>query len=261
MELLKRVIIGVIFIPLILAIFYIGGVALSSFLGLVVLIQMYELREMLIKKGITIPVIMLPFSILVFISSTYFNLNLVIASLFLIFIFVLGNDLFKNKLEGTLSRVSSSIFSVIYTAVFLSTIYRIRMMEKGAYLILSLIVLIWITDTFAYFAGKGFGKYRGLFKASPKKSLEGFIAGVVFAFLGTFVIAQYVEFTLAQTLSVAISAGIFGQLGDLFESMIKRDMGVKDSSSILPGHGGVLDRFDSLLVAAPVFYLLLIFIK
>ena len=261
MELIKRIIIGVIFIPLILAIFYIGGIALSSFLGLVVFIQMYELREMLIKKGITIPILILPISIVVFITSVYCGLHKILASIFLVFILVLGNDLFKNKLEGTLSRVSSSIFSVIYTAFFLSTIYRIRMMEKGAYLILSLIVLIWITDTFAYFAGKGFGKYRGLFKASPKKSLEGFIAGVVFAFLGAVVISRFVEFTLAQTLSVAISAGIFGQIGDLFESIIKRDVGVKDSSSMIPGHGGVLDRFDSLLVAAPVFYLLLIFIK
>ena len=260
MELLKRVLIAVIFIPLILFILYLGGFALSIFLGLIVLIQMFEIREMFIKKGITIPVIMLPFSILVFISSAYFNLNMVIASLFLIFIFVLGNDLFRNKLEGSLSRISASLFSVIYTAIFLSSVYRIRNMENGAFLILSLIVLIWITDTFAYFIGRKYGKLRGIFQASPKKSLQGFLAGIFFAFLGAFFISKLVGFTNIQTLAVAISAGIFGQLGDLFESMLKRDVGIKDSSTIIPGHGGIFDRFDSLLIAAPIFYLILSFV-
>ncbi len=261
MELLKRVLIAIIFIPLILFIFYLGGFALSSFLGLIVFIQMFELREMFIKKGITIPVIMLPFSILVFISSTYFDLNMVIASLFMIFIFVLGNDLFHNKLEGSLNRISISLFSVIYTAVFLSSVYRIRNMENGALLILSLIALIWITDTFAYFIGRKYGKHRGIFKASLKKSLEGFLAGILSAFIGAFIIAEFAGFTIIQTLAIAVSAGIFGQFGDLFESMLKRDVGIKDSSTIIPGHGGVLDRFDSLLIAAPAFYLLLSFIN
>ena len=260
MELLKRVLIAIIFIPLILFIFYLGGFALSIFLGLIVLIQIFELREMFIKKGITIPIIVLPFSILVFISSAYFDLNMAIASLFMIFIFVLGNDLVQNKLEGSLNRISTSLFSVIYTAVFLSSIYRIRNMENGAFLILSLIALIWITDSIAYFIGRKYGKHRGIFQASPKKSLQGFLAGILFAFIGAFIIAEFVGFTIIQTLAVAISAGIFGQLGDLFESMLKRDVGIKDSSSIIPGHGGILDRFDSLLIAAPAFYLLLSFI-
>ncbi|NQV18486.1 MAG: phosphatidate cytidylyltransferase [Armatimonadetes bacterium] len=260
MELIKRVLIAVIFIPLILFIFYLGGFALSSLLGLIVFIQMFEFREMFIKKGITISVIMLPFSILVFISSAYFNLNMVIASLFIVFIFVSGNDLVHNKLEGSLNRISTSLFSVIYTAVFLSSVYRIRNMENGAFLILSLIALIWITDSFAYFIGRKYGKHRGIFKASPKKSLQGFLAGILFAFIGAFIIAEFTGFTIIQTLAVAISAGIFGQFGDLFESMLKRDVGIKDSSTIIPGHGGILDRFDSLLLAAPAFYLLLSFI-
>jgi len=260
MELLKRVLIAVIFIPLILSIFYLGGFALSSFLGIIVLIQMFEIREMFIKKGITISVIMLPFSIMVFISSAYFDLNMVLASFFMIFVFVSGNDLFQNKLEGSLNRISASLFSVIYTAVFLSSIYRIRNMEKGVFLILSLIALIWITDSSAYFVGRKYGKHRGIFKASPKKSLQGFLAGIFSAFIGAFIIAEFAGFTIIQTLAVAISAGIFGQLGDLFESMLKRDVGIKDSSSIIPGHGGILDRFDSLMLAAPAFYLLLSFV-
>lgn len=260
MELLKRVLIAVIFIPLILFIFYLGGFALSSLMGLIIFVQMFEIRDMYKKKGITIPVIVMPFSILVFISSAYFDLNMVLASLFMIFIFVLGNDLFQNKLEGSLNRISASLFSVIYTAVFLSSICRIRNMENGAFLILSLIALIWITDSSAYFVGRRFGKNRGVFKASPKKSLQGFLAGIFSAFIGAFIIAEFAGFTIIQTLAVAISAGIFGQFGDLFESMLKRDVGIKDSSTIIPGHGGILDRFDSLLLAAPAFYLLLSFI-
>ncbi len=260
MELLKRVLIAIIFIPLILFIFYLGGFALSSLIGLIVFVQMFELREMFIKKDITIPVIMLPLSILVFLSSAYLNLDMVIASLFVIFILVLGNDLVRNKIEGSISRISTSLFSVIYTAVFFSSVYRIRNMENGAYLIMCLIVIIWITDSCAYFVGRRFGKDRRVFKASPKKSLQGFLAGILFAFIGSFIIAEFTGFTIIQTLAVAISAGIFGQFGDLLESMLKRDVGIKDSSTIIPGHGGILDRFDSLLIAAPVFYLILSFI-
>jgi phosphatidate cytidylyltransferase len=260
MNLLKRILVGIIAIPLILYIFYLGGIGLASLLALIVFIQMHELREMFLLKRIEIPLIVLPLSILVFITSSFCEFYQVLASLLLIFIIVFGNDLFRNRLEGAIHRISVTIFSLIYTSIFLSSIYRLRLKTDGAYLIVSLMILIWITDTFAYFIGKFLGRKRNIFKASPKKSLEGFFGGFLACLVGAYFISVFIHFSLIHTLSLAISAGIFGQLGDLFESLLKRDIGVKDSSSIIPGHGGVLDRFDSLMIAAPVLYVILNFL-
>ncbi len=121
--------------------------------------------------------------------------------------------------------------------------------------------MIWITDSAAYFVGRAIGKHKGIFKASPNKSLEGFLAGTFFSFVGSYFMMKFMGLSLPQAIAVAISGGIFGQMGDLFESILKRDAGVKDSSNVLPGHGGILDRFDSLLLAAPVFYVILYFIN
>lgn len=107
------------------------------------------------------------------------------------------------------------------------------------------------------------GKHRNIFAVSPKKSLEGFLAGILFAFIGAYVL--YLCFRGVVDLKLlylgAVAAGLFGQFGDLAESLLKRDIGVKDSSNIIPGHGGMLDRFDSFIVAAPVFYALVYFFQ
>jgi phosphatidate cytidylyltransferase len=261
MNLIKRFAMALGFIPAIVYIFFAGGIPLSSFLGMVVFAQMYELREIFICKGMNIPRITLPLSILVFAAAAYGRLIDVVASLFLVFLIVTGVDILRNRLQGSFGRISTSVFFMIYTAVFLASIYRIRQMDNGAYLIFSLMGLIWLTDTAAYFAGRFLGKHRGIFQASPNKSMEGFIGGIIMSFVAAFIFAHFGGFSLVQTLSLAISVAFFGQMGDLFESMIKRDAGVKDSSALLPGHGGVLDRFDSLTFAAPTFYILLVFLQ
>ncbi|OQX70454.1 MAG: hypothetical protein B6D62_05080 [Candidatus Cloacimonas sp. 4484_275] len=257
MELLKRVIPAIIFIPLILGIFYLGGIALLSFLGLVVLLQVFELREMFLKKNVTISLITIPFSVIIFLVFSQFSANEMFLSVVVFFIFISGIDLFSQKLEGASERISHNIFVVFYSPILLSFVYRLRTLSNGKYLILSLLVLIWIVDTFAYFVGMSIGKHRGIFKASPNKSLEGFLAGIVFGILGAFVAGKIFGFSGLEIFALAISAGIFGQFGDLVESLIKRDVGVKDSSNLLPGHGGIVDRFDSITLAAPIFYLII----
>ena len=261
MVLLKRVLVAVFFIPLLIYIFYVGNIALASFLALIAFQMMFELREMFFKKGIVIPRIIIIFGLIVFLASIYTGMILIFASLLLTFIVMMGFDLFKSKLEGAMIRGSAAMFIVVYIAVFLSSIYHIRMLENGRNLILSLLFMIWITDTSAYFVGRAIGKHRGIFKASPNKSLEGFLAGIIFSFAGSFILIKFFGLSIPQAIVAAISGGIFGQIGDLFESILKRDAGVKDSSNVLPGHGGILDRFDSLLLAAPVFYVILYFIK
>lgn len=257
MNLIKRLILALIFVPSIVLIFMTGGIVLASFLSMVVFMQVYELREIFIKKDVNVPRIILPFSILVFYAAVYAGFAQVLFSFIIIFLIVSGIDILRNRLEGSFSRISAAIFFVIYSAVFMSSIYKIRLMENGAYLIFSLIGLIWLTDAAAYFCGKYLGRKRGIFLASPNKSLEGFIAGLAMSIIAAFILGYFGRLSTLQILSLAVSVGIFGQMGDLFESMIKRDADVKDSSSLLPGHGGILDRFDSLIIAAPVFYLTL----
>lgn len=123
---------------------------------------------------------------------------------------------------------------------------------------LSIFVFIWLSDTGAYCVGSLIGKHRLFERISPKKSLEGSIGGAVFSIASSFVFAHYYDFlSVGQWAGLAAVVIVFGTWGDLTESLMKRQLGIKDSGNILPGHGGMLDRFDSALMAIPaaVFYL------
>ena len=130
-------------------------------------------------------------------------------------------------------------------------------------IILGLFVLIWTNDTFAYLVGKSIGKHKLFERVSPKKTIEGFIGGVVFAAFAGFLISKlYIqpkpEFSNTSILIwtiIALIVSIFGTIGDLIESKFKRIAGVKDSGSIMPGHGGILDRLDSVIFVAPIIFL------
>jgi phosphatidate cytidylyltransferase len=122
---------------------------------------------------------------------------------------------------------------------------------------LTLIVLIWVNDIFAYLSGKIIGRHPLSSSISPGKTIEGFIGGLTFSILSAYIISMFMD--NASTLNwmiIGASVSITATIGDLFESKLKREAGVKDSGSIFPGHGGMLDRFDSLLFSAPVFLFL-----
>ncbi len=130
-------------------------------------------------------------------------------------------------------------------------------------IILGLFILIWTNDTFAYLVGKSMGKHKLFERVSPKKTIEGFIGGVVFAAFAGFLISKlYIqpkpEFSSKSILIwtiIALIVSIFGTIGDLIESKFKRIAGIKDSGSIMPGHGGILDRLDSVIFVAPIIFL------
>ncbi|OEJ99079.1 phosphatidate cytidylyltransferase [Flavivirga aquatica] len=125
-------------------------------------------------------------------------------------------------------------------------------------ILLGSFILIWVNDTFAYLVGKNFGKQKLFEKISPKKTVEGFLGGLFFSCVASYFIATFTEtlnFTSWLILSIIIS--VFGTLGDLIESKFKRQASVKDSGVIMPGHGGLLDRLDSIIFAAPFIYLFL----
>jgi phosphatidate cytidylyltransferase len=127
----------------------------------------------------------------------------------------------------------------------------------GAALVLCVFAGIWICDSVAFFAGKAFGKHKLFPRVSPNKSWEGAVVGFLAAAAGFAALAHYFLPFLPTIHAAVLGAliGVVGQIGDLVESLLKRDAGIKDSSTIIPGHGGIFDRFDSVLFAAPVTYL------
>jgi len=124
-------------------------------------------------------------------------------------------------------------------------------------IVIGILILVWTNDTFAYIVGKKFGKHKLFERISPKKTIEGLLGGIVFAIIASLVLNHF--FTLLNVyiwIASAIFVGLFGTLGDLVESHFKREAGVKDSGSIMPGHGGILDRLDSILFISPFLYII-----
>jgi phosphatidate cytidylyltransferase len=132
--------------------------------------------------------------------------------------------------------------------------------ERGAWLMLFVAVCVWATDTFAYFVGRWCGRHKLAPQLSPGKTIEGSIGGLVGAILVGATFGHWIHLPLAHGVAVGTLAGVVGQVGDLFESALKRELGIKDFGRFLPGHGGALDRFDSLLFVAPLAYLYLHFV-
>ena len=175
-------------------------------------------------------------------------------------------ELFRKK-GSAIANIGSTLMSVFYIGFFASAIIGIReiypdigsLYGRGGYIIISIFTTIWICDSAAFFGGTAFGKHKLFPRVSPKKSWEGAIFGFLFA-IGTMALAKVVilDFLSWQTIiSIGFIIGVFGQIGDLIESLFKRSANVKDSSNLIPGHGGIFDRFDSLLFSSPIIFLYL----
>ena len=153
---------------------------------------------------------------------------------------------------------------LLLTTFYLSSAFVFLILIANYYedykpdILLGAFILVWVNDSFAYLVGKNFGKQKLFEKISPKKTIEGFLGGVFFSCVASYFIATFTEtlsFTSWLILSIIIS--VFGTIGDLIESKFKRQANVKDSGVIMPGHGGLLDRLDSIIFAAPFIYLFL----
>ena len=181
----------------------------------------------------------------------------IISSLFLIYyLFTKKEITFSNDRSKSGLLIRYVIFSMIF--LVLLPIY------KGAYnpfLMISILVMIWVNDSFAFLVGKNFGKRKLFVSVSPKKTQEGFLGGLVFALISAYLISLLNnDFTTINWLIIALIVSVIGTIGDLVESKFKRQANIKDSGTIMPGHGGMLDRLDSLLFAAPFVYLYINFI-
>lgn len=186
--------------------------------------------------------------------------HLVVASVLVVSIAV---SISSGRTDPRWKGILITLFGVLYIGFPLSTVVSARSLPAGEFLVLFLAVVTWTSDTGAYYAGTLWGKHPLLPSVSPKKTVEGLLGGIALA-VGTALLAQW-WFASQLSRSDAIILGILltvtGLLGDLFESVIKRRTGVKDSGGILPGHGGMLDRIDSLLFTAPTFYYYVAYIR
>ncbi len=169
-------------------------------------------------------------------------------------------EIFRNK-KNPVINVAYTWFGMFYIPFSLSClIVQVNKLSVEFYgipaLLLGYFLIVWLYDTGAYLFGSRFGKHKFFERISPKKTWEGIIAGALVAFLAAFGISFLVtEISVAEWLILTAIVIVFGTFGDLFESLIKRNLDLKDSGSILPGHGGILDRFDTVFISAPFVFL------
>lgn len=212
------------------------------------------------EKWLVFPIVLIifyMFSKRYFYHDFFFNFRLTeILALSLIVIAVV--TLFKFTSELYLDS-GKLIFTVIYVALpfsFALGLPKYSTYENTfSYEVIFLFILIWSSDTFAYLAGKLFGKHKMAPKISPKKTWEGYAGGVILTLILSYFVEQYQPQLRGNWMVVGFLIAAFAPLGDLVESQLKRTFGVKDSGNIIPGHGGVLDRLDSFLICVPVVYL------
>ena len=147
-------------------------------------------------------------------------------------------------------------FGLLYIPFMISFLYMLRIRDKGIIEVIFVVISSWICDTFAYFTGRLLGRHRLAPVLSPKKSVEGAIGGAVFSGIFGGLLAFVIHDSIPIYALVTFIGAIISQFGDLFASGIKMDKGIKDYGHLIPGHGGILDRFDSIIITAPIIYIL-----
>ena len=279
----NRVLVALIGVPLLVFI-YAGesffrinlyGLPMLIFTNLVIGIGIYEFyrmikilgKEVYDKFGMIVAII-IPNLVYLNNRSSYLEQKLITVVLIVATIFMLTYRVFKNQIKGTLEKVSYTLLGIIYVSVFFSQIINLYFL--GAVFPLILQVLVWVSDTSAGIVGVAIGRKffkNGFTEISPKKSVEGALGSIIFTGLAfMLIVVLYIEKINGATVGEVFLSFIIGaiisvvaQIGDLIESLFKRECGVKDSGTILMGHGGVLDRFDSMILVLPFVTMVLYF--
>ena len=276
---IQRAITGIIFVGVLIGCILGGPISFTLLFALITALTIHEFGNIVSKQPdveINKPICMLA-GVFLFFGFTYLGVmpgqtEILIPYLFLI-IYLLVSELYLKK-KNPLNNWAYAMMSQIYIALSFAMLNVLAyhsignegelsnyQVQYNPILPLSIFIFTWINDTGAYCTGMLFGKHRLFERISPKKSWEGSIGGGVFSIIAAIVMAHYFPFMpISIWIGLALTVVIFGTLGDLTESLLKRTIGIKDSGNILPGHGGMLDRFDSTLMAVPaaVVYLYII---
>lgn len=253
-NLIQRSITGLLFVSVVIGSILIHPLAFAFISSLIILFGLLEFYK-ITKNSETYPnkllgvVIGLLINFLIIaVSLDYLNVRAVFiipAILLVVPIF----ELYK-KNTNPLNNIALTVFGVLYVALPIASLNLLN--HVGQYFLIGFFTLLWSNDTFAYIFGMSLGKHRLFERISPKKSWEGFIGGLLSTILISILLSRFIDdLLLWQWMGMAFIIVIFGTLGDLTESHIKRSLNIKDSGTILPGHGGILDRFDAVLLAAP----------
>ncbi len=285
-ETLKRGISGAVYIILLLTSILFSTESFFILFGIFLFISIYEFCN-LVQINKLIPILFGTFFYTILTAICFYKLEtqLVIDEIFNKKIIISFNN---NQLNLILLVITLVVSIKCILFLFYDAVLKISTSSKYLYLIgyiilpfvfitkisfglksynpkiiIGLFILIWTNDTFAYIVGKSIGKHKLFERISPKKTIEGFLGGVTFAVLAGFLISKYyiqANYNFSQKsiliwISLAIIVGVMGTIGDLIESKFKRIAGVKDSGKIMPGHGGILDRLDSVIFVAPFVFL------
>ena len=274
-EFWKRTIFGFLFVVVVIGCIILGGFYAVLMLAAVVGLGSAEIANLYPhEKGKSLNGIVVAMSIMLYVFLSLYSQNpeSIEARIFVLPIFFnipLLIALFSKK-HNYVEVVGSSWLSMIFVALpcgIMAMFYNETLMgtDQGWVLLIFAFLLIWVNDIFAYLTGVSIGRHKLCPRISPKKTIEGSIGGAVFTMLFAYILNRFVlnvfffdnYMTDIQVLFLALGVVVFGTLGDLTESMIKRHAGVKDSGHIIPGHGGILDRFDATFMAMPFVFLYL----
>jgi len=260
----SRTLINLFGLPSIIYIIYNGGLLFKFFIFIVIILGIYELSKIASYKDYSINIIFM-YSYVFFLFFlkdfiTYDEISLLIIS----FLFLCIYEVFISR-DNPLSNISITIFGLVWIVFFFEKIIDIRNLIGGYELTLCMFLSVWACDSAAFYFGSKFGKKKILEHISPNKTWLGTISGLISSILVVYILINIgflksvsYSFNFLDILIMGFIFGGIGQLGDFFESLIKREFGIKDSGNILQGHGGVLDRFDSLFFVIPSFYLYII---
>jgi phosphatidate cytidylyltransferase len=268
-NLFQRVVVAVAGIPLLLWINATGGIPFLVLVLVLSLMATYEFRQLAVHRAHP-PSLLLLLSMTALIQANfYFRVvdywEALLAAIMVLYVV----ELWRNQGSQFLN-IGSALVGLVYVNLSFGALLRLRLMgvppggagtETGAALVLLMFVCVWAADIFAYFGGSRLGGRfitRKLFpRLSPKKTWEGYFSGIIGSVAVSWICSVYVAgFPDGHAPLIGLLVGVVSPAGDLMESMFKRDAGVKDSSGVIPGHGGVLDRFDTVMFIAPLIYFL-----
>tara|TARA_B100000315_G_scaffold260061_2_gene319043 strand:- start:11489 stop:12340 length:852 start_codon:yes stop_codon:yes gene_type:complete len=275
----SRMLVNVLGIPGILLCIYFGNEIFLGFIFVVSILAMMEYFKLSEQKSISPQYVISCLSAFIILMFYYVSdlSQIYTIPLGQFFVLIVGitliTELFRNKPNPSLN-IAVSLFGIFYIPLLLGALIGIReffplQSDLNMKLTFSLFIAVWLCDSAAYTFGKLWGKKKILERVSPKKTVVGAVSGLITAIMVylafikfRFIVSSDPTFSISYSDAVmmGIIVGVFGQMGDFIESMFKREVCVKDTSRILGGHGGVLDRFDSLLIASPLIYLYLKFI-
>ncbi|MGE0635584.1 MAG: phosphatidate cytidylyltransferase [Bacteroidia bacterium] len=237
--------------------------SLTTAIGLWEFYRICENEKIYVQKrhGIFVGTGIFFITALISVDHAFFKYQLLVLPLmYAVFI----RELFRNR-ENPFTNIGFTILGIIYIALpFTLLVYIIKPGLSGEYkplILLGYFFLIWVFDSGAYLVGSNFGKHKMFPKISPKKSWEGAVGGTVFTIMFAYLLSLYVDdLRFVDWVVIGLIVVVIGTIGDLVESLLKRSVGIKDSGNIMPGHGGILDRFDSILISSPFVFVYLNFI-